>query len=74
MNLSTILKLFVYATGILLLYAIMFRKIITPKDPVVTMRLPDEMVGKPVEVIAFEIEAGSTQKMCLQESNASKRL
>ena len=33
----------------------MLREIITPQSPVVTMRLPDEMVGKTVEVIAFEI-------------------
>ncbi len=35
----------------------MLREIITPKKAVVTMRLPEEMVGKTVEVIAFEINA-----------------
>lgn len=34
----------------------MLRQIITPKEPVITMRIPDDMVGKSVEVIAFEIE------------------
>lgn len=33
----------------------MFREIITPKKAVVTLRIPEEMVGKTVEVIAFEI-------------------
>ncbi len=34
----------------------MVREIITPQSSVVTVRLPEEMVGKTVEVIAFEIE------------------
>jgi hypothetical protein len=33
------------------------REIITPKSPVITMRLPDEMVGKTVELLAFEVDA-----------------
>jgi hypothetical protein len=33
----------------------MLREIITPSEPSFTMRLPEEMVGKTVEVIAFEI-------------------
>lgn len=33
----------------------MLREIITPKKAVVTLRIPEEMVGKTVEVIAFEI-------------------
>lgn len=37
----------------------MLREIIKPKKASFTMRLPEEMVGKTVEVIAFEInEAG----------------
>ena len=35
----------------------MLREIITPQNPVVTVRLPDEMVGKTIEVIAFEIDS-----------------
>jgi hypothetical protein len=38
----------------------MFRQIITPKSPSFTIQLPAEMVGKEVEVIAFEIEASTT--------------
>lgn len=38
----------------------MLREIITPKTSVVTMRFPEEMVGKTVEVIAFEINEGKT--------------
>jgi hypothetical protein len=34
----------------------MMREIITPKKSIVTLQLPEEMVGKTVEVIAFEIE------------------
>lgn len=34
----------------------MLREIITPREPLVTMRFPDELVGKTVEVIAFEID------------------
>ena len=40
------------------LYPIMFREIITPKTSVVTVRFPEEMVGKTIEVIAFEISEG----------------
>lgn len=35
----------------------MIREIITPKKRSVTVRLPEEMVGKTVELLAFEIEA-----------------
>ena len=38
----------------------MLRQIITPKKALVTMRLPEEMVGKTVEVIAFEINEGKS--------------
>jgi len=34
----------------------MLREIITPKKASITVRIPEEMVGKTVEVIAFEIE------------------
>jgi len=34
----------------------MLREIITPTEPSFTMRLPEEMIGKTVEVIAFEID------------------
>ena len=33
----------------------MVREIITPVEPMFTLRLPDEMIGKTVEIIAFEI-------------------
>lgn len=41
------------------------REIITPKEPIVTVRIPDEMVGKTVEVIAFEIEEAEAKKNVL---------
>ena len=37
----------------------MLREIITPKKASFTMRLPEAMVGKTVEVIAFEINDSS---------------
>lgn len=40
----------------------MLREIIRPTEPVFTMRLPDEMVGKTVEVIAFEINPADSGK------------
>lgn len=40
----------------------MLRQIIIPDSPVITMRLPDEMVGKSVEVIAFEVDEKSREK------------
>jgi hypothetical protein len=33
----------------------MLREIIKPTGPLYTMRLPEEMIGKTVEVIAFEV-------------------
>lgn len=35
----------------------MLRQIVTPSEPSLTIRLPQEMVGKTVEVIAFELAA-----------------
>jgi len=35
----------------------MIREIITPKNASLTLLLPDEMIGKKVEIIAFEIES-----------------
>ena len=37
----------------------MLRQIITPSEPIYTIQLPKEMVGKTIEIIAFEI--GETQ-------------
>ena len=38
----------------------LLREIITPKKASFTMLLPEEMVGKTVEVIAFEIDGEKT--------------
>jgi hypothetical protein len=38
----------------------LLRQIIKPKKASFTMRLPDEVVGKTVEVIAFEINGGKS--------------
>lgn len=35
----------------------LIREIIVPTDNTYLLKLPDEMIGKQVEVIAFEIEA-----------------
>ena len=39
----------------------LLREIITPKKRSVTVRLPEEMIGKTVEVIAFEIETAKKE-------------
>ena len=51
----------------------MLREIITPKEASFTMRLPDEMVGKTVEVIAFEIDQISPPKRP-QDIEKSKKI
>ena len=38
----------------------MLRQIVVPTDNNFTIHLPDEMIGKTVEVIAFEIKEAST--------------
>lgn len=48
--------------------AIMVREIITPKKRLVTVRLPEEMVGKTVELLAFEIDGRK------KEINRTERL
>lgn len=40
----------------------MLRQIITSSEPVLTLKLPVEMVDKTVEVIAFEIDIAGTEK------------
>eukprot|EP01034_Spumella_vulgaris_P003567 gene3567-4582_t len=35
----------------------LIREIIVPTDNTYLLKLPDEMIGKQVEVIAFEVEA-----------------
>jgi hypothetical protein len=39
------------------LYVMMLREIIKPTKASFTMRLPEEMVGKTVEIIAFEVNS-----------------
>jgi hypothetical protein len=43
----------------------MYRAIITPKETKLTIDLPEELIGKPVEVLAFELlktEQGQQRK------------
>jgi len=40
----------------------MLRQIIKPSEPSFTLILPSDMIGKTVEVIAFEIEDNTTKK------------
>ena len=40
----------------------MYRAIITPKEPRLTIELPQEMVGKLVEVQAFDIQPDKSRK------------
>jgi hypothetical protein len=34
----------------------MIRKIVTPSQPYITLKLPDAFVGKQIEIIAFDVE------------------
>lgn len=43
----------------------MVRQIIIPQDSVVTIHLPKEMVGKRVELLAFEIEPAANANLTL---------
>jgi hypothetical protein len=52
----------------------MLREIITPEKSLVTVRLPDEMVGKTIEVIAFEIDAINTDNENLTREQRLKRI
>jgi hypothetical protein len=51
----------------------MFRTIITPKQTTLTIELPDQMVGKSVEVIAFEIEDNGEKIEGPKDSATGKR-
>ena len=39
----------------LYLYSIMLRQIITPLEPTYTLQLPKDMMGKTIEILAFEL-------------------
>jgi hypothetical protein len=45
----------------------MLRQIITPSEPSFTLNLPAEMVGKTVEVIAFEIDDITSRQQLSKE-------
>lgn len=34
----------------------MIRKIVTPNQPYITLKLPDAFVGKQIEIIVFDVE------------------
>lgn len=50
----------------------MYRAIITPKQTKLTIDLPEEMVGKPVEVLAFEIQKNAETIVKPEDSADSK--
>lgn len=50
------------------------REIITPKKRSVTVRLPEELVGKTVELIAFEIETENREADRAQRLERIERL
>lgn len=41
----------------------MVRTIITPKEKKISISIPNDFIGKKVEVIAFTIEEGNTTKL-----------
>lgn len=47
----------------------MIRTILTPEKNSLTIKLPDNFVGKVIEVIAFEIEQIGAEKKGLVEKN-----
>jgi hypothetical protein len=52
----------------------MVRQIIIPQEPVVTLHLPKEMVGKTVELIAFEIEPAANGNMPLTKEERLQQI
>ncbi|MEP6466064.1 MAG: hypothetical protein ABJB05_07145 [Parafilimonas sp.] len=52
----------------------MLREIIKPTGPFYTMRLPEEMVGKTVEVIAFEVVSEDAMQTGLAFEDRVKRI
>ena len=41
----------------------MYREIITVNEPVYQIRLPEEMRGKKIEILAFEIDSDQTRNL-----------
>ncbi len=52
----------------------MIRQILTPTEPTVTVYLPDAMVGKTIELIAFEIEANGTEENIESKAERLKKI
>ena len=54
----------------------MFRQIITPKNTQLLLQLPEEFVGHPVEVIAFQVEQveSDTRKIGSERHSQQERL
>ena len=53
----------------------MIRKIITPQERTLVLELPEEFVGKAVEVLAFEVEdEDSTHEISRSTQKKSERL
>ena len=51
----------------------MYRAIFTPKQTKLTIDPPEEMVGKPVEVLAFEIEKNGEKLVNPDDLTETKR-
>ena len=52
-------------------YIVMFHQIITPLDPSFTLHFPNDMLGKTIEIIAFEL---NEQKGRLPKIDDSEKL
>ena len=52
----------------------MLRQIITPSEPSVTLQLPYDMMGKTIEIIAFEIEGQSNKPQAGDDDDKILRL
>jgi hypothetical protein len=65
--------LLIFSLFLIKLFCTMYRAIITPKETTLTIELPDQLVGKSVEVIAFEIEKNEAGIMKPEDSKPIKR-
>lgn len=52
----------------------MLRQIITPSEPSFTLQLPLDMMGKTIEIIAFELEDSQNKGLSDNDTNKMLRL
>lgn len=55
-------------------YIIMLRQIITPLEPSFTLQFPNDMLGKTIEIIAFELNEQSGKSQVSNDNDKMLRL